>query len=56
MQRYIIKRIMQAVPLLLLITVICFSLMNLAPYDAVDAIITPDMSRAEIEEKSSSLY
>ena len=54
MQRYIIKRILQAVPLLLLITVICFSLMNLAPYDAVDAIITPDMSRAEIEEKRES--
>lgn len=49
MLKYILKRILQAIPLLILITVICFALINLAPYDAVDAITTPDMSVAEIE-------
>lgn len=49
MLKYIVKRILQAIPLLLLITVICFTLINLAPYDAVDAITTPNMSAAEIE-------
>lgn len=49
MLKYIVKRILQAIPLLLLITVICFSLINLAPYDAVDAITTPNMTAAEIE-------
>ena len=51
MLKYIIKRIAQAIPLLILITVICFTMINLAPYDAVDAITTPDMSAAEIEAR-----
>lgn len=48
---YIIKRILQAIPLLLLITIICFGLINLAPYDALDSITTLDMTQAEIEAK-----
>ncbi|WP_458863028.1 ABC transporter permease [Acidaminobacterium chupaoyuni] len=51
MLKYILKRILQAIPLLFVITALCFLLINLAPYDAVDAITTPDMSRAEIEQK-----
>lgn len=34
MAKYIIKRILAAIPMVLIITVICFALMNLAPYDA----------------------
>ena len=48
-RRGLLQPILQAIPLLILITVICFALINLAPYDAVDAITTPDMSAAEIE-------
>lgn len=51
MLKYIVKRILQAIPLLLLITLICFTLINLAPYDAIDAITTPDMTKAEVEAK-----
>ncbi len=51
MLKYIIKRILQAIPLLILITIICFALINLAPYDALDSITTPDMTKAEIEAK-----
>ena len=49
MLRYIVKRILQAVPLMLLITIICFALINLAPYDAIDALTTPDMTQVEID-------
>lgn len=51
MFKYIIKRIAQAIPLLIAITAICFTLINLAPYDAVDAITTPKMTREEIRAK-----
>ncbi len=55
MLRYIAKRILQAVPLLLLISILCFLLMKIAPYDAIDAITTPNMSEetvAMLKEKN----
>lgn len=51
MIKYIVKRVLQAIPLLLLVTMICFALINLAPYDAIDAIVTDNMTEAEIEAK-----
>lgn len=51
MIKYIIKRILQAIPLLFIITALCFTLINVAPYDAVDAITTPEMSKSEIAQK-----
>ena len=50
MLKYLIKRIAQAVPLLLLITILCFVLIDLAPYDAIDARITDDMTAEQIEK------
>jgi peptide/nickel transport system permease protein len=41
--KYIFKRIIQAIPLLLIISIICFTLIHLAPYNAVDAMTTPKM-------------
>lgn len=43
MAKYIFKRILQAIPLLLIISIICFTLIKLAPYNAVDAMTTPNM-------------
>lgn len=43
MAKYILKRILQAIPLLLIISIICFSFIKLAPYDAIDAMATPNM-------------
>jgi peptide/nickel transport system permease protein len=40
---------LQAVPLIILISIITFGLIQLAPYDAIDAITTPDMSLEYIE-------
>ena len=48
MIRYILKRILQVVPLLLGISFIVFTLIHLAPYDAIDAQITSNMSQEEI--------
>lgn len=44
MIRYILKRILAAIPLILVITILCFVLINLAPYDAIDSMTTPKMS------------
>ncbi|MFL0250449.1 ABC transporter permease [Clostridium neuense] len=49
MGKYILKRIAQAVPLLLIISIICFTLIQLAPYNAVDAMTNPKMSKKTIE-------
>lgn len=39
----------QAIPMLLIITIICFGLMNLAPYNAIDTFVTPRMSVEQVE-------
>lgn len=44
MAKYILKRVVHAIPLLLFITILCFGLISLAPYDAIDAMTTPKMS------------
>lgn len=49
MKRYILKRILQSIPLLLLTSFLVFSLIKLAPYDAIDAITTPDMTAERVE-------
>ena len=48
---YIGRRILQSIPLLLLITLLSFGLMNLVPYDAVDSISNSKMTEAQREEK-----
>ncbi|MCC8066181.1 MAG: ABC transporter permease [Clostridiales bacterium] len=55
MAKYIVKRILTAIPLLLAITILCFALMSLAPYDAVDTMIKPGTS-AEVEELLRAKY
>ena len=50
MLKYLIKRILQAIPLLLLITLLCFFLIDLAPYDAMDAKVTDEMTPAMVEQ------
>lgn len=44
MTRYIVKRLLQMIPLLLVISFLVFFLIHLAPFDAVDSIVTPNMS------------
>ena len=49
MAKYIAKRILQVIPMLLIVSFIVFSLIQLAPYDAIDAITTPNMSQEAID-------
>lgn len=49
MAKYILKRIISAIPLMILITIICFFLIHLAPYNAIDSMTTPKMSKELVE-------
>lgn len=49
MYRYIIKRIMMLIPVLLAVSFVVFFLMDLAPGDVVSTLDTHDMSPEEIE-------
>jgi peptide/nickel transport system permease protein len=42
------RRIFQSLPLIFAISVLCFVLMELAPYDAVDVMTTPNMPPATV--------
>jgi len=53
--RYIVKRILQAIPLLLVISIICFGLIQMAPFDVIDTIATPDMA-PEVREALKVKY
>ena len=44
MAKFILRRIAIAIPIVLIVTIITFLLIDLAPYDAVDAMIDPKMS------------
>lgn len=46
---YAAKRVLQAIPLILIIAILCFTLIQLAPYDAIDTLTTPDMSPEVVE-------
>lgn len=49
MAKYILRRILQVIPLLLVISFIVFSLIQIAPYDAIDSVATPNMSAESVE-------
>lgn len=49
MLNYIFKRVLQVIPMLLIVSFIVFSLIQLAPYDAIDSITTPNMSSETVE-------
>lgn len=44
MAALILRRLLQLLPMLLLVTVIVFALIRLAPFDVIDSITTPQMS------------
>ncbi|MCW5953697.1 MAG: ABC transporter permease, partial [Propionibacteriaceae bacterium] len=46
---YIGRRLLQVVPMLLLISLVVFLMIQAAPYDVIDSITTPNMSAETIE-------
>ncbi|MCR8846025.1 ABC transporter permease [Paenibacillus sp. SC116] len=49
MHKYILRRILQAIPLLIVISIVSFALIKLAPGDPVSSFVTPDMSPEDVE-------
>lgn len=55
MIRMIIKRMIQAIPMLIAISIVSFFLIKLAPGDPVQAYITPEMGPVDIEKIRESM-
>lgn len=50
MLKYIGKRLLQAIPMMIAISILVFAMMQLSGYDPVDAITTPDMDPAVVNQ------
>lgn len=48
MLKFIIKRVLQAIPLLLLISFLVFSMIQVAPFDVIDSLTTPNMTPEQV--------
>ena len=55
MGKYILQRILVAIPVIFGVTIVAFFIMTLAPGDAVDMLISPGLSVEDIELKKKSL-
>ncbi|MDO3410399.1 ABC transporter permease [Saccharibacillus sp. CPCC 101409] len=55
MNNYIIRRIVQAIPLLFVISIVSFSLIKLAPGDPVLSFVTPDMGADDVARIRQSM-
>lgn len=55
MAKFILRRIAIAIPIVLIVTIITFLLIDLAPYDAVDAMIDPKMSAETVAAMKEQL-
>ena len=55
MQQYLFRRLLITLPILLGITVLSYSIMSLTPGDAVQMLISPSMSQADLEIKRRAL-
>lgn len=49
MKKFIARRLLETIPLVIIISMIVFVLIHALPYDAIDTIITPDMSAETVE-------
>lgn len=55
MGRYILKRILQTIPMLIVISIISFTIMRMAPGDPAQSYIKPDMKYEEIKRIKENL-
>ncbi|SEO74470.1 peptide/nickel transport system permease protein [Amphibacillus marinus] len=55
MGKYIVKRILITIPVLLMVTVFCFIIVNLAPGDPTDLYISENATEQQIAQMRSSL-
>ncbi|MBU3126318.1 ABC transporter permease [Clostridium tagluense] len=55
MKRYVFKRVLQAIPMLLAISIVSFLIMNLAPGDPSRTFIGPKMNKIQVAETRERL-
>jgi peptide/nickel transport system permease protein len=55
MLKYLLKRILVALPVLLGVTVISYFIISLAPGDAVSLLVDPNISKADLEQRREEL-
>ena len=55
MLKYLMKRILIALPVILGVTVISYLIISLAPGDAVDLMVDPNISKADLEQRREDL-
>ncbi|WP_027632947.1 ABC transporter permease [Clostridium hydrogeniformans] len=55
MGKYIFKRIVQTIPMLIIISIISFAIIKMAPGDPVRSYVTPDMKAEDIERVRENL-
>ncbi|MDQ0268221.1 ABC transporter permease [Cytobacillus purgationiresistens] len=55
MKKVILKRFLNAIPLLFIISIIAFLLIKLAPGDPIQSFVTPDMNPDDVERMRKSL-
>jgi peptide/nickel transport system permease protein len=54
-KKVIIKRLLNAIPLLFIISILAFMLIQLAPGDPIQSFVTPDMNAEDVERVRKSL-
>ena len=54
-KRYIIKRILQMIPVIVLVSIFSFMIIHFAPGDPLNMYVRPDMTQQEIDELRSSM-
>lgn len=55
MLKYLLKRILIALPVILGVTVISYFIISMAPGDAVDLMVDPNISKADLEQRRRDL-
>ncbi|WP_028543396.1 ABC transporter permease [Paenibacillus taiwanensis] len=55
MKKYLLRRLLQLIPMLLFISIVSFALIRLAPGDPVMSFVTPNMSPDDIERIRASM-
>lgn len=55
MQKYIVKRLITTIPVLVMISIAAFLMVNLAPGDAADLYVTPDATPQQVEATRRAL-
>lgn len=55
MLKYVVKRLLIALPVILGVTVINYFIISLAPGDVVDLLVDPNISQADIEQRREAL-